>query len=111
MYMAFAQSGRNFPIKIKKRVDAPWHVCHGVFLRAENNLRDAIHGARARAYHTQTSEGTNTILLQMTEAFITDVTGCIVVTADGHTTVRTGDGFYTERLLAQIRATAGANLG
>ena len=53
----------------------------------------------------------NTILLQMTEAFITDVTGCIVVTADGHTTVRTGDGFYTERLLAQIRATAGANLG
>ena len=26
-------------------------------LRAENNLRDAIHEARARAYHTQTSEG------------------------------------------------------
>lgn len=56
--MAFAQSGKNFPIKINgKRVDTPWHVCHGVFLRAENNLRDAIHEARARAYHTQTSEG------------------------------------------------------
>lgn len=52
----------------------------------------------------------NTILLQMTEAFITDVAGCIVVTADGHTTVRTGDGFYTEQLFGQIRATAGANL-
>ena len=34
----------------------PRHVCHEVFLRAENNLRDAIHEARARAYHTQTSE-------------------------------------------------------
>ena len=53
----------------------------------------------------------NTILLQMPEAFIADVAGCIMVTANGDATVRTGDGFDTERLLAQIRTTAGANLG
>ena len=52
----------------------------------------------------------NTILLQMTEAFITDVTGCIVVTADGHTTVRTGDVIPPEWLFTKISTTAGTNL-
>ena len=42
----------------------------------------------------------NMILLQMTEAFITDVAGCIVVMLNGHAEARTDDGFDTERLLA-----------
>ena len=80
-------------------------------LRAGNNLRDAIHEARARAFSPRRPGAIHTILLQMPEAFVTDVAGGIMVTTNGHATVRTGDGFDTERLLAQIRTTAGANLG
>ena len=66
--------------------------------------------ARVR-FHPDVRGQINQDSFQTAKTLVTNVAGCIMVTANGHATVRTGDVFPPEWLFTQIRATAGTNLG
>ena len=56
--MIKSEAWNTLPSSTTKLLLCMMYVANGKqHFQAENNLRDAIHEARARAYHTQTSEG------------------------------------------------------